>query len=186
MDTHLANLYQNYRQVAKLVADLYLRVTPKDIVDTQLSKPFQNNEQGMTWLHVACNEGFEEIVDAFINREGSRKYINTSDYNGNTPLRIACVQGFFYIAMILMERGATVDTYAYETISSHLYSMKQSIYDLRLKSSYTKTMNQNAMLQHAVYHSQNNYNRLVSALQHANKTAVTLFKYGKGISVTAM
>lgn len=162
MDAHAC-----FQMVTRNVADLYLKVMPQSRVDYELSTPFQKNPKGMTWLHLVCNEGFQDAVHLFIDRKGSEKYINALDYEGNTPIKLACKQGYYYIVMILMEKGATIDSFVYNSTQTFLFDMKHTLFNMRSGMNYNLNHHQRKILGTDIYYMQNNYNRLISALQNS-------------------
>ena len=157
-----------YQMVVRNIADLYLKIMPKDRVDRELSNPHQQHPLGMTWLHVVCNEGFQDTVHLFIDREGSEKYINTPDYAGNTSISLACKQGYYYIVMILMEKGAVVDKLTHSSVLTFLSEMKYTLANMRWELNTAATPYYKKKILHSnIYHMQNNFNRLVTALNRS-------------------
>ena len=54
---------------------------------------------GVTPLHIACRQGFEDIVELLL----TENLINEEDTNGETPLHHACIEGHLEVVKLLLE-----------------------------------------------------------------------------------
>ena len=66
----------------------------------------QADEQGITPLYMACQEGHPGCVQRLLEADAD---INQAMNDGTTPLSIACEIGHIVGARLLLERGADVD-----------------------------------------------------------------------------
>lgn len=66
------------------------------------------NDDGQTALHLACQRGFSEIVEAILDFREAK--VDILDKDGDTPLVFALAAGSPECVRVLIERGADVSS----------------------------------------------------------------------------
>lgn len=87
----------------------------KEIVDILLAKGVDINDNGGAALMTAIIEGHKSMVEAFLNIKDIN--LDVRDYNGDTLLHLAVINGNWNIGNILIKKGAQIDAVNYKDIT---------------------------------------------------------------------
>ena len=76
------------------------------VISTGCTMKHTQNKYGKTSLHVACEEYFKEAEkESILALVYDSKSVNAQDFEGNTPLHIACINGDLDSAAFLTSHG---------------------------------------------------------------------------------
>lgn len=114
-------------EITKNIIDLLIKVTPREKLSFQLSKPDLN---GRTLLQLACFHNYEEIVVTLLEHINDPIHINLLNFDNESALDIACKKGYYYFAFLLMEKGANLSIKAIHTIKSFLIYLEEEMENL--------------------------------------------------------
>ncbi|MDR0614680.1 MAG: ankyrin repeat domain-containing protein [Lactobacillales bacterium] len=88
------------------------------------------NDCGRTALHEAAMCGNLEAVKAILSNAPNPHWIDQQDIKGNTTLTLACQEGFFEIADILIKNGAGVNVPNLENVTPLYFACQNGYFNI--------------------------------------------------------
>ncbi|KAJ3655454.1 hypothetical protein Zmor_014585 [Zophobas morio] len=82
----------------------------EDVIDLFEELPFvKTKKDGFSLFHLAVNYGHEKYLMKLLSVDNYKKLVDDRDKNGETPLYEACQNGYYNLAVLLVDHGANIN-----------------------------------------------------------------------------